>query len=120
MSDEVDWIARAGAKAKGKRPAYFEDPAIDRLMSITMALVGEVSVMRERMDTIERLLDAQGMISRADIESYEPTQEAGRERGLITRDYIHRVMRGVQQDMEALAELDTPSVEEWSKDLRES
>jgi hypothetical protein len=120
VSDELDWIARAGAKAKGKRPQYFEDPAIDRLMSITMALVGEVSVMRERMDTIERLLDANGTISRVDIEAYEPDREAGRERGLITRDYIHRVMRGVQQDMEALAELDTPSVEEWSKDLRET
>jgi hypothetical protein len=120
VTDDIDWIARAGAKAKGKRPAYFEDPAIDRLMSITMALVGEVSVMRERMDTIERLLDTKGTISRADIESYEPDREAGRERGLITRDYIHRIMRGVQQDMEALAELDTPSVEEWSRDLRES
>jgi hypothetical protein len=120
VSDEIDWIARAGKKAKGKRPQYFEDPAIDRLLSITMAVVGEVSVMRERMDTIERLLDAKGTISRADIDAYEPDRDAGRERGLITRDYIHRVMRGVQQDMEALAELDMPSVEEWSKDLRES
>jgi hypothetical protein len=67
MTGEIDWIARAGAKAKGKRPAYFQDPAIDRMLSITMALVGEVSVMRERLDTIERLLDDKGTISRADI-----------------------------------------------------
>ncbi len=120
MTEELDWIARAGAKAKGKRPAYFDDPAIDRTLSILMALVGEVSVLRERLDTIERLLEARGTISRADIESYEPDREAGRERGLITREFIHRVMRGVQQDLEALAELDAPSVEQWSRDLRDS
>jgi hypothetical protein len=119
MTDEIDWIARAGIKAKGKRPAYFEDPAIDRTLSIVMALVGEVSVMRERMDTIERLLDAKGTISRADIEGYVPDRMTGKERGLITKDYIARIMRGVQQDMEALAELGEPSVEELSKTLRD-
>ncbi len=119
MNEEIDWIARAGTKAKGKRPTYFEDPAIDRLLSITMALAGEVSVMRERMDTVERLLDAKGTISRADIESYEPDRDAGRERGMLTREFIQRIMRGVQQDMEALEALAEPSVEELSRELRD-
>jgi hypothetical protein len=119
VTDEIDWIARAGIKAKGKRPAYFEDPAIDRTLSIVMALVAEVSVMRERMDTIERLLEAKGSISRADIEGYTPDRAAGKERGLLTKAYIARIMRGVQQEMEALAELDSPSVEELSKTLRD-
>jgi hypothetical protein len=119
VTEELDWIARAGLKAKGKRPQYFEDPAIDRTLSILMALVGEVSVLRERMDTIERLLETNGSISRADIEAYEPDGEAGRERGRITREYIHRVMRGVQQDLQALEEIDTPSVEDVSRELRE-
>ena len=119
MSDDIDWIARSGIKAKGKRPQYFEDPAIDRTLSIVMALVAEVSVMRERMDTIERLLDAKGTINRADIESYQPDRSTGKERGLITKAYIARVMRGVQQDLEALEELAEPSVEELSKTLRD-
>ena len=119
MTEDIDWIARSGAKAKGKRPAYFDDPAIDRTLSIVMALVGEVSVLRERMDTVERLLDAKGTISRADIESYAPDREAGKERGLITKAYIARVMRGVQQDMEALEQLAEPSVEELSQTLKE-
>jgi hypothetical protein len=118
MTAEIDWIARAGAKAKGKRPAYFQEPAIDRMLSITMALVGEVSVMRERLDTIERLLDDKGTISRADIEGYAPDRAAGKERGLLIKDYISRIMRGVQQDMEAMAESE-PSVEELSKSLRD-
>lgn len=119
MSDEIDWIVRAGAKAKGKRPAYFDDPATDRLLSMLMALVGEVSVLRERLDTIERLLDGNGTLSRADIEAFVPDRAAGEERGLIIRDYIARIMRAVQQDMESLAEQDQPSVEELSQALRD-
>ncbi|MFZ4746811.1 MAG: hypothetical protein ACOYLK_07945 [Sphingomonas sp.] len=119
MTDAIDWIGRAGAKAKGKRPKYFDDPATDRTMSIVMALVGEVSVLRERLDTVERLLDAKGTISRDDIEAYIPDRDAGHARGLLTREFIARIMRGVQQDMEALAELDEPSVEELSKTLRD-
>jgi hypothetical protein len=69
---EIDWIARAGAKAKGKRPQYFDDPATDRILSIVMAVAGEVAVLRERLDTVERLLEAKGSISRADIEAYVP------------------------------------------------
>jgi hypothetical protein len=119
VTDPLDHIARAGAKAKGKRPAYFEDPAIDRTLSILMALVGEVSVLRERLDTVERLLETKGTISRADIEAYAPDRVAGEERGMQTREYIARIMRGVQQDMEALDALAEPSVEELSKTIRE-
>ena len=118
MTDEIDWIARAGAKAKGKRPSYFEDPAIDRTLSIVMAIAGEMAVLRERMDTIERLLDTKGAISRADIEAYVPDRAAGAERGLFHKEYIARILRGVQQDMEALAEKG-PSVEDLSKELRD-
>ncbi len=118
MTEDLDWIARSGAKAKGKRPTYFDDPAIDRTLSIVMALVGEVSVLRERLDTIERLLDAKGTIVRADIERYEPDSVAARERGMLTKEYIARIMRGVQQDMEALAAIEQP-LDEVSEQLRD-
>jgi len=117
--DAIDWMLRANARAKGKRPHYFGDPAIDRTLSIVMALVGEVSVLRERLDTVERLLEAKGTISRADIEAYTPDRDAGFERGLATREFITRIMRGVQQDMEALKESEPP-VEEVSRELRDS
>lgn len=115
---EIDWIARAGAKAKGKRPAFFDDPAADRMLSMLTALIGEVSVLRQRLDTVERLLDANGTVSRADIETYTPDATAGRERGELIRDYIARVMRGVQQEVEAMAAPEPP-VEEVSAALRD-
>jgi hypothetical protein len=108
MSEDIDWIARSGAKAKGRRPEYLDSPFEERMLSMLMALVGEVSVLRERLDTVERLLEAGGSISRDDIESYAPDLETGKDRNRIIREYIARVMRGVQQDMEALAEIEPP------------
>ncbi len=117
--DEPDYIALANTKAKGKRPAYFDDPTSDRMLSILMALVGEVGVVRERLDTVERLLAANGSITRADIEAYTPDGQAQYERGLQQREFIARILRGVQQDMEALGDIDPP-LEDVVKDLRES
>ena len=117
MSDEIDWIALSGKRAKGRRPEYL-DSATDRLRSMLMALVGEVSVLRQRLDTVERLLDANGTLSRADIEAYAPDAQAGYERGVETKAYIARVMRGVQQAMEAMAAEDKP-VDEVIAELKE-
>lgn len=119
MSDEqIDWISLSGKKAKGKRPQYFDAPESDRILSILMALVGEVSVVRERLDTVERLLETKGSISRADIENYAPDRDAAYDRGLMTREYIARVMRAVQQDLEAM-DKNEPPLEEVSKTIRD-
>ena len=108
MSDDLDWVALSGRRAKGKRPEFFDEPALDRLYSTVFALAAEVSALRERQDTIERLLDANGVLRREDIESFVPDREAGEERGLATRAYIARIMRGFQQEVEALDAEDPP------------
>ena len=118
MSADLDWIALAGKRAKGKRPEYFEDPATERLLSIVMALVGEVSVLRQRLDTVERLSEAKGGVAQAEIEAFVPDKDAAYERGALTKAYIARVMRGVQQAMEAMA-VDEKPVEQVSRELKE-
>lgn len=114
--EPLDWIARAGKRAKGRRPDYFEEPATDRLLSMLLALVGEVSVLRDRLDTVERLLEAKNTVRRVDIEGYVPDRAAGEERGLATKAYIARVMRGLQQDLEAMQNPDPP-IMEWVERL---
>lgn len=104
----LDWMVLANRKPKGKRPAYFADPQNEEIYSILLALVGEVSVMRQRLDTVERLLAANGTLSLADIEAYVPTGDAAAERSDMTREYILRVMRGPMQAMEALTENEPP------------
>ena len=62
-------------KAKGERPFFFDNPDVDKLLAMLMGLAGEVSVMRDRMDTIERLAAERGLFTEADIEAYEPSAE---------------------------------------------
>lgn len=99
-----DYIPLTGAKPRGKRPYFFDDPAVERVLAITMAVAQEVAVMRERLDTVERLLEKHGSpgLSRAEIDAYEPNQAAATERAEWSRMYIARVLRIVQQEIEAL------------------
>ena len=119
MSDELDWIGFSGKRARGKRPEYLDDPAVERLLSITMALAGELSVVRQRLDTLERLIEAKGGVTRAEVEAFVPDKQAAYERGVLTKAYIARVMRGVQQAMEAMA-TEEPPVEDVIRELRDS
>lgn len=119
MMDDFDWVAASGRRAKGKRPEYFDDPALDRLYSVVFALAAEVSALRERQDTVERLLEKNGSLTREDIESFMPTREEGDERALATKAYVSRIMRGFQQQVEAM-EADDPPIMEIVERLKKS
>ncbi len=95
-------------KAKGKRPVYFDDPQIDKLLGIVLALTGEVSVLRERLDTIERLAEAKGLCSAKEIEGYRPDEQAAKEREQWRAAYIARVLRVVQEELESVSQEETP------------
>ena len=69
MTSKPDPLLLAGAKAKGKRPWFLEDADVERVMNITLVLMQEVSVLRERLDTVERLLERDGKLSKAAISS---------------------------------------------------
>jgi hypothetical protein len=92
----------ANRKAKGERPYFFDDPAVERVLSITMAVATEVAVLRERMDTIERLMESGVPVSKAAIDAYKPDDQAGKERQEWHAAYIARVLRIIHQELQAL------------------
>lgn len=96
----VDALNAAGAKAAGKRP-YFLQPEVERVLAITMAVAQELAVARQRVDTLERLLLAKGLLVDGDIEAFQPDAAATVERALWTQEYLARVLRIVQQENEA-------------------
>lgn len=96
----ADAIAEAGAKPAGKRP-FFLDSEVETVLAITMAAVQELAVSRQRIDTLERLLEQKGVLDREEIETFQPDKDAAVERALATQEYIARVLRIVQQRNEA-------------------
>ena len=89
-------------KARGERPRYFEDPAIDKVLSITMALAGEVAVLRDRVDTIERLAEAGQPLSRAAVDAFVPDEQARADRDAWRETFLSVVLRVVHQELEGL------------------
>lgn len=99
----VNDITMAGDKSKGARPYFFESKETERVMNIAMAIATEVAVVRERMDTIERLLEAKGILTQNEIEQFVPTDEQAEERQLWHTKYSARILRIIQQELDAIA-----------------
>lgn len=91
-------------KAKGKRPNYLSDPTSEKMLAMLVALAGEVSVMRDRMETIERLSEKGGVFSLEDIENYVPSEQEQVVRQNRRAEYLQRIFRSVQEGIEALGE----------------
>lgn len=90
-------------KAKGKRPKYLGEDSTDHLLSMIMVLAEEMAVMRERNDTLERLLETHSVLERHEIDSFVPSTDEGIERQLKHSEFITRLMRSVRHEVDALS-----------------
>lgn len=97
MSEAQEKTVTLPRTAKGKRSVFFDDPAIDQMMTFIVELSAEVSVVFDRLDTVERLLDEKGTISRDDIEAYRPNEEVEAARNARREGYLKRVFRMHQE-----------------------
>lgn len=89
--------ARLPRDPKGRRAQFYADPAVDQLMAIAVALTAEVSVAFDRIDTLERLLAARGVVGAADVEAWQPDAEAAAERARRREALIERVFQVLSQ-----------------------
>lgn len=85
--------------AKGKAPRFHDDRAIDQLMAMITALTAEVSILRERLDTHERLAERHRLYNRDEIENYQPDATAAKERNAQRQRLLRKVYRVLKEDM---------------------
>ncbi|WP_049974613.1 hypothetical protein [Azospirillum sp. B4] len=78
---------------KGKRSQFFDDPTMDQMMTFFMELMTEVMVLRDRQDTLERMLEEKGGISRAELRDLIPPPEVEAERAADRAAFVERVLR---------------------------
>lgn len=82
--------------AKGKRPQYFSDPALDQMHATLLAVTAELAVLQDRFDLIERVLDTNGVLRREDIEGFELDAAAQEARAAKREALIARLFRDVR------------------------
>jgi len=83
-----------------KKKHQFEDPVMDILLGIVVSLANEVYVLRDRLRIIEKMLEAKGTISRADVEAYKPTPEEEEEIRKDNDAFIARLFRVFEGDLD--------------------
>lgn len=71
---------------------YFDDPA-DKALAITMALAGEVAVLRDRIDTMERLGETGQAMTRAAVDGCQRSDEVRNERDAWRETFLSVVLR---------------------------
>ncbi|MHB8283124.1 MAG: hypothetical protein ACYDD1_00435 [Caulobacteraceae bacterium] len=80
-----------------------DDPDLARLSEMVVALLGELSVVTERLDTVERLLERSQVVQRGDIEAFVPDAAAQAERDTRRQRQIGKVFRPLKDEGELLA-----------------
>ena len=68
----------------------------DRLLSMVLALTSEMAVMRERIDTLERLLAQAGTLAGDAVETFHPDEVAAAARDAMRQRLIAKVMKPVR------------------------
>lgn len=60
--------AKVKRSIKGRRPQFFADREIDRLHGMVMAMATEMSVLYQRIDTMERVAAKKGVVLREELD----------------------------------------------------
>lgn len=83
-------------RAAAAEPDFLPHPLMDRLLDITVALGAELWAERERRMTVERLLEARGLLSAADIEQFLPDDAELEVRKRQRDEYVSRLFDGLK------------------------
>lgn len=96
-SDETS----AGAEARRR---FFDDPDIDRLLHVVVALTGEVATLRARLDTHEHLSEERGGWGPADVDAWQPGGAEAQLRERLHAELLARVFQPLEPQAGEAAE----------------
>jgi len=86
---------------RGGRPLFFDDPAVDKLVSMLLALSGEVWVLRERLAAIEGVAGASRAFTTGDVESYEFSAVEAEQLARLRQEFIGNLFRVLDERVQA-------------------
>jgi hypothetical protein len=100
--DELQAVRAAIEYSTQPRVSFFDDPGLDRVLGITMAVAQEVGAVLERLDTMERLLVQSGALQAGAVQAFVPDPAVARQRLALQEAFVTRLLRVVEQELVAL------------------
>jgi hypothetical protein len=95
--------------SKGKRPGFYDDPALDQMMSMILVLTSEVSVLRDHVDLMERAFAARDLDIAAEMKSLKLDQTALDARESQRQALLDRVFYLMRKEADEAAAQETAS-----------
>ena len=89
---------------KGRRPKFNDDPAIDNVHGMIMALAMELSVLHDKMDTMLRIAESKGVMLQDEMESFVPTNEVLAERNEWRAQLMRRMFYLLREQVDDVAQ----------------
>ncbi len=83
-------------RIKGGRKTFFDDPAIDQVVSMLLELLQEHWVLRERVLSLEKLVEQKGVVTAEDIEAFEPDDALAAEWESDRAALLRRVLAAIE------------------------
>lgn len=98
MTLDKDTLIQGTERAAGPRPQFFDDPAMDRVWDVLVALTTELAVTRTRLDSLERILAEQGGLEPGALDGWKPDEMTAAQQALAHQELLTRVFRGLLQE----------------------
>ena len=87
--------------AKGKNLVYLDDNSVDNILAMVMTLTQEISVLTDRLDTIEHLIAKNGQIDLDDIDNFEPDYQLQEKRSERRKSLLKRVLLPIEKALDS-------------------
>jgi len=78
-----------------------DDNSVDNILAMVMTLTQEISVLTDRLDTIENLMAKKGQINIDDINSFEPDNELQEKRSERRKILLKRVLLPIEKALDS-------------------
>lgn len=82
---------------------FFPDPNVDRVLGVVLELAAEVHVLRDRLATVELLLERQGTLTRADLDAFTPDPAEAAERQARRDAFVRRLLAPMTEQADSPA-----------------
>lgn len=89
--------------AKGARPTFYSEPGLDQAMSMILVLASELSVIRDRIDAMERVGKNHGIDFASEIDQLVLDQAALEAREQARQSLLSRLYYLIRKEAHELA-----------------
>ena len=82
-----------------QRRVLFDDPKLDQVVQMIVAMGAELSTALLAIDTLTRLLSDKGVLTQHEVKTYAPSADAQAERTELLRTLVRNIMHGLEADL---------------------